>query len=43
MPRERMIGPEIAGVIFEPVQGVAGAFNLSHDFIETLAGGNVSA
>ena len=31
-----MIGPDIAGVIFEPVQGVAGAFDLSRDFVHTL-------
>jgi acetylornithine/succinyldiaminopimelate/putrescine aminotransferase len=31
-----MIGPDIAGVIFEPVQGVAGAFDLEAEFLETL-------
>lgn len=33
---EKMIGPDIAAVIFEPVQGVAGAFDLAADFLETL-------
>lgn len=31
-----MIGRDVAAVIFEPVQGVAGAFDLSGDFITTL-------
>ena len=31
-----MIGPDVAAVIFEPVQGVAGAFDLSRDFVATL-------
>ena len=31
-----MIDGSIAAVIFEPVQGVAGAYDLSTDFIETL-------
>lgn len=31
-----MIDDSVAAVIFEPVQGVAGAYDLSHDFIETL-------
>jgi len=31
-----MINDDIAAVIFEPVQGVAGAYDLSSDFIETL-------
>jgi len=33
---ESMIDRDIAAVIFEPVQGVAGAFNLSTTFLETL-------
>jgi len=33
---EKMIGDDVAAVIFEPVQGVAGAHDLSPDFIETL-------
>ena len=33
---EEMIGDDIAAVIFEPVQGVAGALDLSPDFVETL-------
>ncbi len=32
----QMIGDDIAGVIFEPVQGVAGAYDLSPEFVETL-------
>jgi len=32
----RMISNEVAAVIFEPVQGVAGAYDLSLDFVETL-------
>ena len=31
-----MIGPDIAAVIVEPVQGVAGAFDLSDEFLLTL-------
>jgi acetylornithine/succinyldiaminopimelate/putrescine aminotransferase len=31
-----MIGPDIAAVIVEPVQGVAGAFDLSAEFLHTL-------
>ncbi len=31
-----MIGDDIAAVIFEPVQGVAGAYDLSQEFVETL-------
>jgi len=31
-----MIGDDIAAVIFEPVQGVAGAYDLSAEFVETL-------
>jgi len=31
-----MIGQDIAAVIFEPVQGVAGAYDLSRDFLATL-------
>ncbi len=31
-----MISNEIAAVIFEPVQGVAGAYDLSSEFLETL-------
>ena len=33
---EAMIDRDVAAVIFEPVQGVAGAFDLSTEFIETL-------
>lgn len=33
---EAMIDDSIAAVIFEPVQGVAGAYDLSTEFIETL-------
>jgi len=33
---EAMIGPDVAAVIVEPVQGVAGAFDLSGDFLRTL-------
>ena len=33
---EEMIGDDIAAVIFEPVQGVAGAYDLSAEFVETL-------
>ena len=32
----RMIDDGVAAVIFEPVQGVAGAYDLSNEFIETL-------
>jgi len=32
----RMIGRDVAAVIVEPVQGVAGAYDLSHDFLTTL-------
>ncbi len=31
-----MIGSDIAAVIFEPVQGVAGAYDLSLDFVQAL-------
>ena len=31
-----MIGEDIAAVIVEPVQGVAGAYDLSHEFLTTL-------
>ena len=31
-----MIDDSVAAVIFEPVQGVAGAYDLSHEFVETL-------
>lgn len=33
---ESMIDSSVAAVIFEPVQGVAGAYDLSTEFIETL-------
>jgi acetylornithine/succinyldiaminopimelate/putrescine aminotransferase len=33
---ETMIGRNIAAVIVEPVQGVAGAYDLSHEFMTTL-------
>lgn len=33
---ETMLGPDIAAVIVEPVQGVAGAFDLAPEFLETL-------
>jgi acetylornithine/N-succinyldiaminopimelate aminotransferase len=33
---ERMIGRDVAAVIVEPVQGVAGAYDLSGEFLETL-------
>ena len=33
---QSMIDGSVAAVIFEPVQGVAGAYDLSHEFIETL-------
>jgi acetylornithine/succinyldiaminopimelate/putrescine aminotransferase len=33
---EEMIGTDIAAVIFEPVQGVAGAYDLSAEFIHAL-------
>jgi acetylornithine/succinyldiaminopimelate/putrescine aminotransferase len=32
----KMIGRDIAAVIVEPVQGVAGAYDLSHEFLTTL-------
>jgi acetylornithine/N-succinyldiaminopimelate aminotransferase len=35
---ETMIGPDIAAVIVEPVQGVAGAFDLSAEFLQALRG-----
>jgi acetylornithine/succinyldiaminopimelate/putrescine aminotransferase len=31
-----MIGQDVAAVIVEPVQGVAGAYDLSHEFLTTL-------
>jgi acetylornithine/succinyldiaminopimelate/putrescine aminotransferase len=34
-----MIGPDVAAVIFEPVQGIAGAYDLSRDFIAALRDG----
>ena len=33
---EDMLGPDVAAVIVEPVQGVAGAFDLAPEFLETL-------
>lgn len=33
---KRMVDRSVAAVIFEPVQGVAGAFDLSPDFVATL-------
>lgn len=33
---EEMIGTDIAAVIFEPVQGIAGAYDLSAEFIHAL-------
>lgn len=33
---EQMIDRDVAAVIFEPVQGVAGAYDLAHDFVTTL-------
>ena len=33
---ETMIGPDIAAVIVEPIQGVAGAFDLTGKFLHTL-------
>ena len=33
---EAMIGPDVSAVIVEPVQGVAGAFDLSAEFLLTL-------
>ena len=33
---QSMIDDSVAAVIFEPVQGVAGAYDLSNEFIETL-------
>ena len=32
----RMIDSDVAAVIVEPVQGVAGAYDLSHEFLKTL-------
>lgn len=34
---ESMIGPDVAAIIVEPVQGVAGAFDLSAEFLHTLS------
>ena len=31
-----MVGPDVAAVIFEPVQGVAGAFDLLPEFVDAL-------
>jgi len=31
-----MIGPDVAAVIFEPVQGVAGAYDLDPEFVDAL-------
>lgn len=33
---QTMIDSDVAAVIFEPVQGIAGAYDLSFDFVETL-------
>jgi acetylornithine/succinyldiaminopimelate/putrescine aminotransferase len=33
---QTMIGPDVAAVIFEPVQGIAGAYDLSHEFMTAL-------
>ena len=33
---KKMIGSDVAAVIFEPVQGVAGAYDLSPDFLQVL-------
>lgn len=33
---QSMIGPDAAAVIFEPVQGIGGAFDLSTDFVAAL-------
>jgi acetylornithine/succinyldiaminopimelate/putrescine aminotransferase len=33
---EQAIGPDVAAVIFEPVQGVAGAFDLAEEFLRAL-------
>jgi len=33
---DRMIDSDVAAIIVEPVQGVAGAYDLSHEFLETL-------
>jgi len=33
---KEMIGSDIAAIIFEPVQGVAGAYDLSSDFLQAL-------
>jgi 4-aminobutyrate aminotransferase-like enzyme len=32
-----MIGPDVAAIIVEPVQGVAGAFDLSAEFLHALS------
>ncbi len=34
----KMIDNDVAAVIVEPIQGVAGAYDLSHDFLKTLRG-----
>ncbi len=34
---EAMVGPDIAAIIVEPVQGVAGAFDLSAEFLHALS------
>jgi acetylornithine/succinyldiaminopimelate/putrescine aminotransferase len=34
---ESMIGPDVAAIIVEPVQGVAGAFDLSAEFLHALS------
>lgn len=39
---KKMIGDDVAAVIFEPVQGVAGAHDLSTDFVETLRAATAS-
>ncbi|MCH7980353.1 MAG: aspartate aminotransferase family protein [Proteobacteria bacterium] len=39
---KKMIGNDVAAVIFEPVQGVAGAHDLSTDFVETLRAATAS-
>ena len=36
MQRTAMIDADVAAVIFEPVQGVAGAFDLSAEFVTAL-------
>jgi acetylornithine/succinyldiaminopimelate/putrescine aminotransferase len=35
---QRMIDDNVAAVIFEPIQGVAGAYDLSNEFVDTLRG-----